>query len=104
MSPQRCPNSRSQTLAVFLVPSCLAVAVLLVQYLILHTPLSQAASWDVNPVDVVVLQWVRGVLRLLGLSFHHLDQPSRDNSLRAVFDQVCSPTPLLYRLGYSIES
>ncbi|KAK9772209.1 putative Transmembrane protein [Seiridium cardinale] len=89
---QRAVESRSDienvwTLVIFFAPSCLAVAALLVQYLLLHTPFVRSAPWDASPVDVVVLQWVRNAFRRIGLGFRDLDQPSQDNGLQAVFDQ-----------------
>ncbi|KAH6648616.1 hypothetical protein BKA67DRAFT_661578 [Truncatella angustata] len=75
------------TLLVFFVPSCIAIAALLVHYAFLHKPLDQLTWWDVNPVDVVVLQWFRDTLGRLGVSFGYLDRRDKDDGFRAAFDQ-----------------
>jgi hypothetical protein len=78
-------------LLAFFAPSFLAVVALLVRYLAFHTPFVEATPWDVNPVDVVVLRWIRDGFGYLGLRFDRLDEPGAEDGLRAAFDQVGLP-------------
>lgn len=66
----------------------MAVAALLIQYLLLHKPLAGSVPRDINPVDVAFIQWVRSGLRYLGFGVHSLDHTDQEDGLRAAFDQV----------------
>ncbi|KAK6212634.1 hypothetical protein LQW54_005055 [Pestalotiopsis sp. IQ-011] len=75
------------TVLAFFAPSAVAVAALLIQYLLLHKPLAGSVPRDINPVDVAFIQWVRSGLRYLGFGVHSLDHTDQENGLRAAFDQ-----------------
>ncbi|ETS77457.1 hypothetical protein PFICI_11331 [Pestalotiopsis fici W106-1] len=75
------------TVLAFFAPSALAVVALLIQYLLLHEPLAGSVPRDVNPVDVVVLRWVRSGLQYLGFGVHSLDHTGQEDGVRSAFDQ-----------------
>jgi hypothetical protein len=78
----------------FFAPSALAVIALLIQYLLLHEPLAGSVPRDVNPVDVVILRWVRSGLQYLGFGVHSLDHTGEEDGFRLAFDQVIqNPSP-----------
>ncbi|RYP44184.1 hypothetical protein DL768_009332 [Monosporascus sp. mg162] len=93
---------RQTTLIAYAGSASVAIAALVIQYLLLHISPAEDRPCE-NPIDVLLLGTLRGAVRSLGLKLRWLDTPREERRWQTAFDHfILSMGDIQLAMGFAV--